>query len=318
VNVWAVSAGGSGREYKDLFLRYGAMFIGGGKPQGVPAFREQVREGDLVAMLGPKGKKHEISYVGRVTGTYEQLQDFDVDGWELNHSRRVAWRSLETPEILPVQVRSTFCRAPSARERILEMWQAGADREAEQPLANSPAEMVEIEDVIAPLIGSGLPVARAEEIASALRRVQRLARWYDEGNDQGVSEHEVRTFLVIPLLLGLGWSEQRIRIEYMHVDVALTAEARRGDEPPVAVIETKKLGAGLERSAADQARGYAGRFPECQRCIVTDGLRWMLSEKQGGDWQDIAYTRLRSLYKTHPYRKNLGGAVRLFTALLPT
>jgi hypothetical protein len=306
------------REYRELFLDYGAMFIGGGRNQGVTAFQEEVRQGDLVAMLGPQGSKKEISYIGKVTGEYEELQDFDVDGWELNHSRRVAWRVLESPETLSVPHMSTFRKAPQASQRIHELWPAGDDRKSTRSLENSPVETLEIEDVIAPLITSGLPVARAEEIASALRRVQRLARWYEDDNFGEVSEHEVRTFLVIPLLLGLGWPEQRIRIEYKHVDVALTVKARRGDEPPVAVIETKRLGVGLEGSAADQAWRYAARFPDCERCIVTDGLRWMLSEKrEEGDWQNIAYTRLRTLYKKHPYEE-LKGAVELFTALLPT
>ncbi len=36
-----------------------------------------------------------------------------------------------------------------------------------------------------------------------------------------MSEHETRTFLITPLLVALGWSEQRIKIEWDKLDVAL-------------------------------------------------------------------------------------------------
>jgi hypothetical protein len=56
--------------------------------------------------------------------------------------------------------------------------------------------------------------------AAAISRIQRLARWYSR-RAGWVSEHEIRTFLIVPLPLALGWPEQRINIEYEHADIAV-------------------------------------------------------------------------------------------------
>ena len=88
-----------------------------------------------------------------------------------------------------------------------------------------------------------------------------------------IREHETRSFLVLPLLLALGWSEQQIKIELgvkgerKRIDIACFARAYRRDssgelnyEDCTLIIETKDFRLGLEE-APDQAKAYAEHFP---------------------------------------------------------
>ncbi len=57
------------------------------------------------------------------------------------------------------------------------------------------------------------------DIKAANDKVRMLAGLYfDYYKGQNLNEHDIRTFLVVPLLLALGWSEQMIRLEYIIKD----------------------------------------------------------------------------------------------------
>jgi hypothetical protein len=53
----------------------------------------------------------------------------------------------------------------------------------------------------------GISSERSELLFRRLQTLQRLASWY-ENKSSYVSEHEIRAYLVWPLLQVLGWSEQ--------------------------------------------------------------------------------------------------------------
>ena len=106
MNYWQVAAGERGRNYSSVFIEFGVMLIGSGWPGPVPermdwykkhetqaiAFAKQVELGDIVVLKRPYHKQWEILAVGRVIGEYEYLEQFeDVDGWDLQHSRKVEW-----------------------------------------------------------------------------------------------------------------------------------------------------------------------------------------------------------------------------------
>ena len=179
-----------------------------------------------------------------------------------------------------------------------------------------PARPVEIEDLIDPLIEEGLPVSRAEEVVSTMNRIIRLASWYSRHGGV-VGEHEIRTFLIVPLLLALGWPEQCIKIEYSRADVALFDHPYTGDGTPTTVIESKRLYEGLGAHVAEQAAGYAASFERCKRLVVSDGFRYRLVEAdEDGAWTDRAYANLLRLRDRDPLT-DLSGADKLFLALLP-
>ena len=79
-----------------------------------------------------------------------------------------------------------------------------------------------------------------------------MAKYYQEHGAE-VGEHEIRTFLIVPLLMSLGWAEQRVKIEWWNMDVVLFDTPYKKDtSKPVVIIESKRLFDGL-RYAPDQA-----------------------------------------------------------------
>lgn len=108
MNFWQVAAGDKSRNYVDLCLRWDVVLNGPGRPGPWPScqpelaeyttprkltdlrrFCEQMANGDIVVLrLGTD----EIYGVGTVEGIYEWCEAFgDIDGWDLNHVRRVRW-----------------------------------------------------------------------------------------------------------------------------------------------------------------------------------------------------------------------------------
>jgi hypothetical protein len=85
--------------------------------------------------------------------------------------------------------------------------------------------------VIEALIVDGLPGQRAELIATTVWRLRRMAKWYSE-HSADVGEHEIRTFLIVPLLISLGWPEQKMKIEWDNMDVVLFDSVYRKNARP--------------------------------------------------------------------------------------
>jgi type I site-specific restriction endonuclease len=116
-----------------------------------------------------------------------------------------------------------------------------------------------------------------------------IARWYQRAAAE-VSEHETIAYLSAPLLQCLGWSPQKMAIEWGTVDIALFDELPRIDEHLTAVIEAKKFDDPI-RTAFDQASRYAeqsGR-ERCRRIVLTDGIKYYV------------YTRTQSeKFSSHP------------------
>ena len=131
-----------------------------------------------------------------------------------------------------------------------------------------------------------------------------------------LSEHETRAFLITPLLLALGWSEQRVKIEWKNIDMALFREVyKRGDEPCI-ILESKRMWEGL-RYAQRQAEKYAKLYPLCLRLVVSNGICYRLYEKEDNSWVWKAYMNLLKLKDPHPYETDIEGATHLFVNLMP-
>src|ERR1039458_2718702 len=117
MNYWQVAAGDKSRNYVDLCLKWDVVLNGPGGSSPWPLcepelaeytsqrkltdlrrFCDQMTHGDIVVLrLGTD----EIYGVGTVEGKYQWSEAFgDVDGWNLNHIRRVRWLWKATPESL--------------------------------------------------------------------------------------------------------------------------------------------------------------------------------------------------------------------------
>jgi hypothetical protein len=143
-----------------------------------------------------------------------------------------------------------------------------------------------------------------------------MAKYYQE-HGADVGEHEIRTFLIVPLLLSLGWAEQKVKIEWGNMDVVLFDTPYKKDASrPVVIIESKRLWDGL-RYAPDQATHYAQSHPTCLRFVVSDGIRYKLFLRENEAWRFAAYMNLTAPKTMHPYEQGVGGAVAFFRSMIP-
>jgi hypothetical protein len=144
--------------------------------------------------------------------------------------------------------------------------------------------------------------------------------------DHGVNilEHETRTFLVIPLLLALGWREQQLKIEYGckrgKIDIACFSknhDKKTTDEDCIMIIETKAFWSGLD-FADKQVEGYAECFKNCKKIVSTNGFCYKVFQlDQGGRFSPVAYLNLLRPSKQYPLDNTVGGALEAITMLLP-
>jgi hypothetical protein len=105
--------------------------------------------------------------------------------------------------------------------------------------------------------------------------------------------------LVIPLLRALGWTPQKMAIEWCNVDIALFSQLPREDENLNIVVEAKKKGNSC-LSAKSQAQSYAQGKINCNRLIVTDGLRYGIYLKNQNSFNLHAYFNLTALKSEFP------------------
>ncbi len=345
MTYWQVAAGEGTRDFSDVFLQYGVMLMGTGHPgsflkhperyrpykgkkdwqRKIVTLADEMNCGDVVVMKKRWGTKGAIVAAGRVTGEYEFLEPFDdVDGWDIRHGRKVNWFRPGSPLNVNGLARGTVSRVHRGQilkeaDRLLEEGKEVAASEVP-----APAKGVSEEDLVGNLIWNGLRPADAEAVIRAIWHVRRLAGWYVTRMDQ-INEHEIRTFLIVPILLALGWSEQRIKTEWNHTDISLFSEVFRKDSKPFLILESKRMGVGLGH-AERQVQLYAKQFPNCNRLVTSTGDRYWLYVKEEGEYWDAsrmkekhlqAYMNLFRLKDRHPYLPCVGGAPELLKSLMP-
>ena len=199
-----------------------------------------------------------------------------------------------------------------------------------------PPATKEVSDdrILAFLIEQGLRPGAADELTTAFRRVRLLANYYYRQRSwHDVREHETRSFLILPLLLALGWAEQQVKIELpvgrrRRADLACFLRpydphrpAKETDEDCVLILESKGFSQGLDY-APEQAMQYAKRFPNCQTIAVSNGYCYKTyrRDEQGasGD-KPAAYINLlrpRDRYPLDP--KNVDGCLEALRLLMPS
>ncbi len=332
MTVWQIAAGGNQREFHDLFLKHGIAFVGGDKQ--IKSLM-QIQKGDIIAL---KRGLSEVVAVGQVVernGKYNGIGDKDwllhLDGWSLEAYVYVDWRTLSSPLNPQGLTRGTVLRVnqPNLKEGIINAFESGnqiTDR-AKEP---RETQKVEDEEILTDLIKTGLSPFHAETLTSAFVRIRRLANYYRNNcNWEEVREHETRTFLVVPLLLSLGWSEQQIKIELSskragrngRIDIACYEKPYhiKDCRKCKLLIETKGFTQGLSY-ADEQAKEYALYFPEAPHLVVTNGYCYKLYERRNDVYLNYpsAYMNLldpRSKYPLDPDRTD--GCLEVLKALLP-
>lgn len=298
--TWQVSAGPTSRSYADVFLKHGVALIGPGDagpwtPQRgdetfegsfVRRFATEIAAGDMVLLRTGLAR---VAAVGVVAGDYEHLNAFDdVNGWDLQHARRVRWTKLATEHEFGTAV---FGANPP---RCARVWNEDVVDFATRFLNSPPIEWQRAPLPALPAEES--PLAIVPEAVSGLiaQAADLLPLAYDSARfGEFPSEDEVIVHLVVPLLRALGWPPERIAIQWRRVDVAVFGALPRSPESCRFVIEAKRLGAGVE-GALEQAQGYATALGAACDVIVTDGIRYRLYDGNCG-FAPRAYANLANL-----------------------
>jgi hypothetical protein len=283
----------------------------------VRTFAEELNPEDIVILK--KGTKRIVAAgtIDKRSDSYHHFEVFgDVDGFMLQHGRFVTWHKSRDQMVL---------KGSLPRDRLCECHDLDVKKMAEKIIAENkaepkdtipnPARKVDDEELIHRLIEQGLSSAQSEDVVSAFRRVRRVGKWFSE-KGESVSEHETRTFLIIPLLLALGWPEQRLKIEWKNLDIAFFASNYASKSEPELILESKKLDEPL-MYAVDQAKKYAQHFPNCTKLIVSNGIVYHLYEKNIENWPFQSYLNVLDLKERHPYLPEVQGAPSLLTNLLP-
>jgi len=324
---WQAAAGWYGRNYSDKFIKYGMAFVGG--TSQIAAMRE-VKKGDLIAI------KEGISHIvaagevvergGKSTGYGDKSWLLDFDGWELPAYCYVDWHVPEKPIASDGLTMGTIKRLLQDKPKkiiddLLSLPVHSCDPE--------PAETRVIGDdqLLKHLIAKGLKASLATDLTNTLRKIRLLAEYYYEECDwEDVREHETRSFLVIPLLLALGWSEQQLKIEMScgkgKIDIACFPKAfKHGSEKEcVLIVETKGFTLGLDY-AQEQAHRYAEDFPSCRGVLVTNGHCYKAYvRKEEGTFSRMpsAYLNLRQPRDKYPLDPaNVDGGLGVVSWLLP-
>jgi hypothetical protein len=203
-----------------------------------------------------------------------------------------------------------------------------------EPRAKEPqsTNLVTDDDILKHIVAHGMrsPVSG---VIAALQRIRALASYYGSSTQwHDIREHEIRTFLVVPLLLALGWDERQLKIELpvsgrRRLDIAgfaayynLDGRRSSGCSGCTLIIETKAFDKGLY-FAPEQARAYAAEVPSCTTVIVSNGYCYKVFGS-GADGAisatPRAYVNLlqpRNRYPLDPV--HVDGALEAMRCLLP-
>jgi hypothetical protein len=227
--------------------------------------------------------------VGLVASDYLYVNAFDdVNGWDLQHVRRVRWSQLPAEHTF----RSLSFGANPPRcsrvwnDEVLDFatrflnspptyWQT-------TPLPELPTEEPALQEVPKHLRGM---IALASDLVPLFQ--DRLTF------GDPPSENELISHFVVPFVRALGWPPERIAVQWRRIDVAVFRALPRTPENCHLVIEAKRLGAGVE-GALEQAKGYVEVLGLPRDVIVTDGIRYRMYASQRG-FAPLAYANLARL-----------------------
>jgi len=340
--IWQQAAGDNDRNYVDLCLKWNVILNGPGyagpwpgckdilladgislrKIADIRRFSEEMQPGDLVVLrLGTASAYG----VGQVVGPYTWSDEFgDVDGWRLEHVRRVRWlwHSIEAPKVFDnyaMNLGDTTQRLPL--DGAVANWLDELDVPKEAwtcALASLHDSVVKseitVERISSFLFDYGVASASITALLGEIGELTRIANWYQRSSMP--SEHETVAYLVVPLLRALGWTPQRMAVEWNRVDVALFERLPRADESLRVVVEAKKMSNSC-LSAKSQAMSYAQLRPQCHRLIVTDGMRYGVYVRSAAEpFKLHAYMNLARLRGEYPVY-GCGGAEDALLAMAP-
>lgn len=334
--LWQHAAGDRGHKHVDLCLNWDVILTGPGDVpwaesdqhaarREVRAFCDEMQEGEIVILkLGVS----DVYGVG-VIGKYKWCDEFnDVDGWDLGHTRRVHWlwfgeHGVDHKSFHPKRplTRSTTQRIYND---VVRQWlkDLDVDEDVQERVYRelpAPSSNVTGDEIAVYLFSRGIASDSIRNLLDPNGEFLQIAKWYN-GWEWGSSpsEHETVSHLVVPLLRILGWTSQRISLEWNQIDVALFSRLPREDADLAVVLEAKRVRSPCLSWAVSQAERYAEDLPRCLRLIVTDGLRYGVFTRRNTNEKFSRYaylnlTRPRTEYSIYTCK----GAKEAILAMTP-
>jgi hypothetical protein len=153
------------------------------------------------------------------------------------------------------------------------------------------------------LFDCGIAADNIDALIALMTDLVRIASWYGRTDIQP-AERETVAYLAVPLLRSLGWTPQRMAIEWNRIDIALFNALPRSDDNLVAAVEAKRWRRTCFTSCG-QVFNYASQ-PErrkCIRAISTEGLRYSVfrrGSKNGFKSVPASYLNLTRLVSDYP------------------
>ncbi|OCH14528.1 hypothetical protein [Aliivibrio sp. 1S128] len=331
---WQHAAGDSDRNYADVCLKWDVILNGPGylgawpdcaeklrkrgwssrKVTGLKRFCVDMQDGDIVALrLGTSL----VLGVGVIVGKYEWNDEFgDVDGWDLQHIRRVKWlwKYQDSPKKFETYALKQGDTTQELTSEHVIKWIDSLNLDTQNmpelnklPLSEG-GDNVCFEDVSESLFDYGVSSTSIDILTKEIDELIRIAKWYQKY--QNPSEFETVAYLAVPLLRALGWTPQKMAIEWNNVDIALFKNLPRKDDNLDVVVEAKKKGNSC-LSALSQAETYANGKENCKRLIVTDGLRYGVYLKDVKGFKLYAYFNITRLREDYPIYECAGVSMAL-------
>ncbi len=301
--VWQISGGPASRSYAGILLKNGVGLLGPGDSgpwrsdrddsefEGgfIRRWANEIQIGDAILLRSGISK---IRAVGIVASEYIYLSSFDdVNGWDLQHARRIRWSELPTEYDFGEMV---FGANPPRFSRI------GTSTVIDYTLRYLNSAPTTWQDAaLPPLACEEPPLEEApESVREVVAYVQDLLPLLGDLHAFGEppTEDEMVGHFVLPLLRCLGWPPERIAVKWNYIDVALFKALPRTIENCCLVIEAKRLGAGVE-GALKQAKGYVTSLGIACDAMVTDGFRYRLYSCND-DFAPVAYANLTRLKRS--------------------
>jgi hypothetical protein len=231
-----------------------------------------------------------IAAVGVVASEYLYLEQFDdVNGWDLQHARRVHWCQLPTNYEFGTPV---FGANPPRFSRV---WTGEVVDYALRFLHSPPTHWQTVPLPKLPEVESPL-----EDVPPAFQEIVAQARdfyampWPSFG--EVPSEDEFIVHFVAPFFRALGWRPEHIAVKWHKIDVAIFRDLPRRPESCHLVVEAKRFNAGVE-GALEQAKGYVQSLGAPRDVVVTDGIRYRLYACEK-DFAPVAYANLARLKRS--------------------
>lgn len=345
IKYWQVASGAGDREYHEEFVKWGIAFVGERywcpKPPERGKGMRHVSKGDRILLRGRIEGTEEIVAVGEVVehegehkgcGDKEILRDFD--GWDLPAYCYVDWCPVRDKK--KTSIRKTIAQVGENNglrryaDSVLQNCVKGQSRDPWNMLREP--EAIGLKEIAQNLVSRD----SVASLLSKLHHIQKLANHYYDSEYKHwdeVKEHEIRTFLIVPLLLALGWDEKRMKIELSprrlgvdhpgSIDIACfyqpykIASRNENRENCQLIVESKRFSSGIKKEAPDQAKKYAKDLNNCKTIVVSNGYCYKAFVREDGEFSDTphAYLNLLKPTRKYPLDPNVDGALQMLELL---